>query len=86
MLFIKHLCKIIVGQQLSVASAAAIWNRTEKILDKNNYKKPSIVLDKKFRKAGLSRQKINYLNGIIFDEKLLNLSKKDLLKISKLES
>lgn len=85
MLFIKHLCKIIVGQQLSVASAAAIWNRTEKILDKNNYKKPSIVLDKKFRKAGLSRQKINYLNGIIFDEKLLNLSKKDLLKISKLE-
>lgn len=85
MLFIKHLCKIIVGQQLSVASAAAIWNRTEKILDKNNYKKPSIVLDKKFRKAGLSRQKINYLNGIIFDQKLLNLSKKDLLKISKLE-
>ena len=32
MKFVDHLVKIIVGQQLSVKSAAAIWERTEKIL------------------------------------------------------
>ena len=30
--FVAHLVKIIVGQQLSVQSAAAIWKRTELIL------------------------------------------------------
>ena len=38
--FIPHLVKIIVGQQLSVQSAAAIWKRTEIILKNNKYKKP----------------------------------------------
>ena len=37
--FVSHLVKIIVGQQLSVQSAAAIWGRTKLILDKNKYKK-----------------------------------------------
>ena len=34
--FVPHLVKIIVGQQLSVQSAAAIWKRTELILKENN--------------------------------------------------
>jgi 3-methyladenine DNA glycosylase/8-oxoguanine DNA glycosylase len=63
--FIPHLVKIIVGQQLSVQSAAAIWRRTEIILENNKYKKPNQNLDTKFKNAGLSRQKIGYINGII---------------------
>ena len=80
--FVDHLSKIIVGQQLSVASAAAIWARTEILLNKNKYKKINNNLNIKFKNAGLSRQKIEYLNGIIFDEKIKNLTKKDLQKMS----
>ena len=80
--FVDHLSKIIVGQQLSVASAAAIWARTEILLNKNKYKKINNNLNTKFKNAGLSRQKIEYLNGIIFDEKIKNLTKKDLQKMS----
>ena len=82
MKFVDHLVKIIVGQQLSVKSAAAIWERTEKILNESNYKKPNDSLNKKFKSAGLSRQKIEYLNGIIFDEKIQNLTKNDLQRMS----
>ena len=56
--FVSHLSKIIIGQQLSVQSAAAIWKRTDKILKENKYKKENIKLNQKFRDAGLSRQKI----------------------------
>jgi len=80
--FIDHLSKIIVGQQLSVKSAAAIWIRTEKILKENKYKKINAKLNDKFKKAGLSRQKIEYLNGIIFNAELKKLTKKTLKKIS----
>ena len=80
--FVDHLSKIIVGQQLSVASAAAIWARTEILLKKNKYKKINNKLNFNFKNAGLSRQKIEYLNGIIFDEKIKNLTKKDLQKMS----
>ena len=80
--FVDHLSKIIVGQQLSVASAAAIWARTEILLKKNKYKKINNKLNINFKNAGLSRQKIEYLNGIIFDEKIKNLTKKDLQKMS----
>ena len=80
--FVDHLSKIIVGQQLSVKSAAAIWMRTEKILKGNKYKKINIKLNEKFKKAGLSRQKIEYLNGIIFNNKLKNLTKRHLKNIS----
>ena len=80
--FVDHLSKIIVGQQLSVASAAAIWARTETLLKKNKYKKINNKLNFNFKNAGLSRQKIEYLNGIIFDEKIKNLTKKDLHKMS----
>ena len=80
--FVDHLSKIIVGQQLSVKSAAAIWTRTEEILKQNTYKKTNERLNKKFKKAGLSRQKIQYLNGIIFNEELINISKKTLKDLS----
>jgi 3-methyladenine DNA glycosylase/8-oxoguanine DNA glycosylase len=80
--FVAHLVKIIVGQQLSVQSAAAIWKRTELILKENTYKNPNKNLDKKFKGAGLSRQKIEYINGIIFDKNLMELSKKSLKKLS----
>ena len=83
--FVTHLSKIIVGQQLSVQSAAAIWKRTDKILKKNNYKKENIKLNEKFKTAGLSRQKIGYLNGIIFNKELINISKKELKKMSQHE-
>ena len=80
--FVPHLVKIIVGQQLSVQSAAAIWKRTETILKENKYKNPNMSLDKKFKSAGLSRQKIEYINGIIFNKDLMELSKKSLKKLS----
>ena len=76
--FVDHLSKIIVGQQLSVKSAAAIWARTEEILKQNRYKKINEKLNKKLKKAGLSRQKIQYLNGIIFNQELIRISKKTL--------
>ena len=47
--FVNHLAKIIVGQQLSVQSAAAIWKRTELILKDNKYKKINEKLNKKFK-------------------------------------
>ena len=83
--FVRHLSKIIIGQQLSVQSAAAIWKRTDKILKENKYKKENIKLNQKFRDAGLSRQKIEYLNGIIFNKDLINISKKELNRMSAAE-
>ena len=80
--FVNHLAKIIVGQQLSVQSAAAIWKRTKIILKKNKYKKINTNLKMSFKKAGLSRQKIEYLNGIIFNKDLQDISKKELKKMS----
>ena len=83
--FLTHLSKIIIGQQLSVKSAAAIWSRTKKILEKNRYKKINDRLNKSFKNAGLSRQKIEYLNGIIFNEQLKMITKKELKKMSREE-
>ena len=83
--FVAHLVKIIVGQQLSVQSAAAIWKRTELILKENTYKNANKNLDKKLKGARLSRQKIEYINGIIFNKNLLELSKKSLKKLSREE-
>ena len=80
--FIPHLVKIIVGQQLSVQSAAAIWKRTEIILKNNKYKKPNQNLDIKFKNAGLSRQKISYINGIIFNQDLKKITRRKLKSLS----
>ena len=83
--FVSHLAKIIIGQQLSVQSAAAIWKRTKLILEKNKYKKINVNLNNSFKKAGLSRQKIEYLNGIIFNKDLLKAKKNELKKLSREE-
>ena len=83
--FIPHLVKIIVGQQLSVQSAAAIWKRTEIILKNNKYKKPNQNLDIKFKNAGLSRQKISYINGIIFNQDLKKTTRRKLKSLSSVE-
>jgi len=80
--FVTHLSKIIIGQQISVAAAKAIWKRTKKILELNKYKKPNKNLDHKFKKAGLSRQKIEYLNGIIFNKNINTLTKNKLNKMN----
>ena len=79
--FVTHLSKIIIGQQVSVAAASAIWKRTKLILKTNKYKKPNKNLDQKLKTAGLSRQKIRYLNGIIFDENINTFSKSKLKKM-----
>jgi DNA-3-methyladenine glycosylase II len=60
----EGLARIIVGQQLSVASATAIWARTEAACRPFE---PTILLamkDKHLAKAGLSRPKIRTLRAI----------------------
>jgi DNA-3-methyladenine glycosylase II len=60
----EGLARIIVGQQLSVASATAIWTRTETVCRPFE---PAILLaakDKQLAKAGLSRPKIRTLRAI----------------------
>jgi len=72
------LCRTIVGQQVSVASADSIWSKFAKKCKKNItpevvLKIPSHVL----KSAGLSRQKISYLKIIskAFEEKSFNVRK-----------
>ena len=63
--FDHHLCKIIVGQQISTKAADAIWVRVEKILKGKLPKKPTNNLQKKLKDAGLSARKVDYMIGII---------------------
>ena len=59
------LCRTIVGQQVSVASADSIWSKFAKKCKKNI--KPKVVLkisSSVLKSAGLSRQKISYLKII----------------------
>jgi DNA-3-methyladenine glycosylase II len=60
----EGLARVIVGQQLSVASATAIWNRTEAACRPFE---PDVLLtlkDRQLAKAGLSRPKIRALRAI----------------------
>ena len=50
--FDHHLCKIIVGQQISTKAADAIWVRVEKILKGKLPKKPTKNLQKKIKGCG----------------------------------
>ena len=72
------LCRTIVGQQVSVASADSIWSKfakkcKKKIRPKVVLKLPSPIL----KNAGLSRQKISYLKIIskAFENKSFNVRK-----------
>ena len=72
------LCRTIVGQQVSVASADSIWFKFEKKCKKNI--KPKVVLKTSFqvlKSAGLSRQKISYLKIIskAFEDKSFDVRK-----------
>ena len=70
------LCRTIVGQQVSVASADSIWSKFAKKCKKNI--KPKVILkisSRVLKSAGLSRQKISYLKIIskAFESKSFNV-------------
>ncbi len=60
----KGLARIIVGQQLSVASAAAIWDRLEARVQPFTAQELLAVPDRDLRAAGLSGVKIATLRGL----------------------
>ncbi len=68
--FDHHLCKIIVGQQISTKAADAIWARVEKILEGKLPKNPTQNLQKRLKGAGLSARKVDYMIGIIYNEEI----------------
>ncbi len=60
----EGLINLIVEQQLSVASAAAIFKRLKKSIVPFSPKKFSLLENDIFKLAGLSQQKIDYCKGI----------------------
>jgi DNA-3-methyladenine glycosylase II len=69
----EGLISLIVEQQLSVASAKAIFGRVKKLVKPFNAKNFLEVQPSKFKQAGLSKQKIDYCTGIankIIDKEL----------------
>ena len=60
----EGLISLIVEQQLSVASAKAIFNRIKKLIKPFTARKLIEVKEADLKKAGLSFQKINYCKGI----------------------
>ena len=59
----QALLRAIVGQQLSVKAAAAIWGRLEKA-DFVSEKNINLSTDEQLRECGLSRQKVNYARAL----------------------
>ncbi len=80
----KALQKTIVGQQLSIASASAIWNRFLESGFAENHNLSS-VRDTELRAIGLSRQKIHYLKSLadsdIKYEELDKISNENIIKL-----
>ena len=60
----EGLSRIIVGQQLSVASASAIWNRTRALIEPFEPKGLSAAADAELRSAGLSAGKVRTLRAV----------------------
>ncbi len=60
----EGLIALIVEQQLSVASAKAIFNRIKDLIKPFTAKKFIEIKETDLKKAGLSSQKINYCKGI----------------------
>lgn len=60
----EGLARIIVGQQVSVASAAAIWDRTLRTVQPFEATKLLSLTDEDLRAAGLSRPKVRTLRAI----------------------
>ena len=76
--FDHHLCKIIVGQQISTKAADAIWERVEKILVGKLPKNPTQNLQKRLKDAGLSARKVDYMIGIIYNEEITSSNRRKL--------
>ena len=76
--FDHHLCKIIVGQQISTKAADAIWARVAKILEGKLPKKPTQNLQKRLKGAGLSARKVDYMIGIIYNEEITSSNRRKL--------
>ena len=76
--FDHHLCKIIVGQQISTKAADAIWTRVEKILKGKLPQKPTKNLEKKLKGAGLSARKVDYMIGIIYNDEIRSSNRRKL--------
>jgi DNA-3-methyladenine glycosylase II len=60
----QTLIKAVVGQQISVKAAEAIWQRLKRQLETISPKKLLTVEAEQLRQCGLSRQKIDYLTAI----------------------
>lgn len=60
----EGLARIVVGQQLSVASAAAIWGRTAALVHPFEAPRLHVIPDETLRGAGLSAGKIRTLRAI----------------------
>ena len=76
--FDHHLCKIIVGQQISTKAADAIWARVAKILEGKLPKNPTQSLQKSLKGAGLSARKVDYMIGIIYNEEITSSNRRKL--------
>ncbi len=76
--FDHHLCKIIVGQQISTKAADAIWARVAKILEGKLPKNPTQNLQKRLKGAGLSARKADYMIGIIYNEEITSSNRRKL--------
>lgn len=60
----EGLARIIVGQQLSIASAQAIWNRVQAAVRPMSAKAFLALSDDELRRAGLSRGKVKTLRAM----------------------
>lgn len=71
------LARIIVGQQLSIASANAIWTRVDKLVSPMSAKTLQSFTDETLKTAGLSRPKIKTLRALseAIEQKQVNLKK-----------
>ena len=76
--FDHHLCKIIVGQQISTKAADAIWARVAKILEGKLPKNPTQNLQRRLKGAGLSARKVDYMIGIIYNEEITSSNRRKL--------
>ena len=75
------LARIVVGQQVSIASAAAIWQRTQALITPFEARRFRRLGDKRLRGAGLSRPKIRTLRAVAaaVDSRELDLDGLELL-------
>ena len=71
------LARSIIGQQISVKAAQAVWERYEKKIEKVNPKNTLNMHFMTLKSCGLSRQKISYLKAlsVCFIEKKINPNK-----------